>query len=98
MVGPCIAQASYEVSEDFRAQFPQDEDAKYFTTGPRAGHYQFDLAGYVVTQLQHAGIGAVEALNLDTYSDPARFYSFRRATHLSEENYGRQFSLIGLLR
>jgi hypothetical protein len=97
VVGPCIAQASYEVSEDFRAQFPQDEDAKYFTTGPRAGHYQFDLAGYVVTQLQHAGIGAVEALNLDTYSDPARFYSFRRATHLSEENYGRQFSLIGLL-
>ena len=98
VVGPCIAQASYEVGEDFRARFPQDEDAKYFTTASRADHYQFDLAGYVVTQLQHAGVGAVEALGLDTYGDPARFFSFRRATHLSEENYGRQFSLIGLLR
>ena len=37
-----------------------------------------------------------EPLSLDTYSDPARFYSYRRSTHLGEPNYGRQFSLIGL--
>jgi copper oxidase (laccase) domain-containing protein len=38
----------------------------------------------------------VEALGLDTYSDPGRFYSYRRATHLGEPDYGRQISLIAL--
>ena len=44
------------------------------------------------------GIGAVERLGLDTYADPARFYSYRRATHLGEPNYGRQIALIGLIK
>jgi copper oxidase (laccase) domain-containing protein len=43
-----------------------------------------------------AGIGEVEALNLDTYAGEDRFYSFRRATHRGEADYGRQVSLIGL--
>mgnify|MGYP006149523655 CR=1 FL=1 len=32
----------------------------------------------------------------DTYADPDRFFSFRRATHRGEPTYGRQISLIGL--
>lgn len=94
-VGPCIAQASYEVGEDFRTNFKQDDDARYFVPG-RAGHYQFDLAAYVCAQLRHAGVETADSLDLDTYGDAQRFFSFRRATHLKEENYGRQFSLIGL--
>jgi copper oxidase (laccase) domain-containing protein len=43
-----------------------------------------------------AGIAEVEALNLDTYADSDRFYSYRRATHRGEADYGRQVSLIGL--
>ena len=49
-------------------------------------------------QLESVGIGAVERLGLDTYADPARFYSYRRATHLGEPNYGRQIALIGLIK
>jgi copper oxidase (laccase) domain-containing protein len=37
-----------------------------------------------------------EALGLDTYADPDRFYSYRRATHKGEPDYGRQISLIAL--
>jgi len=37
----------------------------------------------------------VIALGEDTYFQPARFFSFRRATH-GEPGYGRQISLIGL--
>ncbi|MBO9498773.1 MAG: peptidoglycan editing factor PgeF [Novosphingobium sp.] len=93
-IGPAIAQASYEVGEDFRAQFdPADE--RFFAPG-RPGHFQFDLEAYVAARLERAGVGAVAGLSLDTYADQARFYSFRRATHLGEPNYGRQFSLIGL--
>jgi polyphenol oxidase len=93
-VGPCIAQASYEVDAGFKARFPA-EAARYFANG-KPGHYQFDLPGYVAARLELAGIGAVEGLAQDTYAQPDRFYSFRRATHRGEPDYGRQFSLIGL--
>jgi len=96
-VGPCIAQRSYEVDAGFRARFlaAGAASARFFAAG-RPGHYQFDLAGFVAEKLTAAGVGAVEALGLDTYSDPARFFSFRRATHRAEPDYGRQISLIGL--
>ncbi|WP_374413578.1 peptidoglycan editing factor PgeF [Novosphingobium colocasiae] len=96
-VGPCIAQASYEVDDAFRARFVADDpaNAARFLAG-RAGHYQFDLAGYVAGRLRAAGIGPVESLGLDTYAAPGRFYSFRRATHRGEPAYGRQISVISL--
>lgn len=96
-VGPCIAQPSYEVDAGFRDRFLAEgpELAGFFSSG-RLGHYQFDLAGYVARRLQTAGIARVERLGLDTYPDPDRFYSFRRATHHGEASYGRQISLIGL--
>ena len=93
-VGPAIAQASYEVGEDFRANFGA-ADARFFVPGT-PGHYQFDLEAYVVSRLAAAGVGKIEGLGLDTYVDEDRFYSFRRSTHRREPNYGRQFSLIGL--
>lgn len=96
-VGPCIARASYEVDAAFRERFCGEDPAnvRYFAQG-RAGHFQFDLERYVAYRLEAAGIGGVERLGLDTYPDPERFYSFRRATHRGEPNYGRQIALIGL--
>jgi YfiH family protein len=96
-VGPCIAQTSYEVDEGFRARFVEEneENARFFG-GSAEGKLHFDLEGYVVHRLIAAGVGEVEALNLDTYSDPDRFYSYRRATHRREADYGRQISMIGL--
>ena len=93
-VGPCIAQESYEVSEEFRSAFAPS-DAAFFAPGA-PGHCQFDLPGYVAARVAHAGIGAVDVLGLDTYADPDRFFSFRRATHCGEATYGRHLSLIGL--
>ena len=96
-IGPCIAQASYEVDQAFVDRFcmGDPENARCFAPG-RAGHAQFDLELYVALRLENAGIARAERLGLDTYHDPARFYSFRRATHLGEPNYGRQISLIAL--
>ena len=92
-VGPCIALPSYEVNEAFRDRFLADDpdNERFFASGPH-----FDLEAYVVHRLRAAGIGTVEALGLDTYADADRFYSFRRATHRGEPDYGRQVSLIGL--
>jgi len=96
-VGPCIAQASYEVDDAFRNRFLHAEasNARFFTD-ERAGQSHFDLPGYVRHRLLAAGIGEVETLCLDTYPDQDRFFSYRRATHRGEPDYGRQISLIGI--
>jgi polyphenol oxidase len=96
-VGPCISRVSYEVDDGFLRRFEEvdPENERFFSAG-RAGHHQFDLEGYVAARLAAAGIGRVDALGLDTYSDEDRFFSFRRATHRGEPDYGRQISLIGL--
>lgn len=93
-IGPCIAQLSYEVDRDFRDRFSQ-EDECYFARG-KPDHWQFDLPAYVASRLRHAGIGNVEDVAQDTYSQPDRFFSYRRATHRGQAIYGRQISVIGL--
>jgi YfiH family protein len=96
-VGPCIARASYEVDEAFRARFAaEDRETDRFFADGKPGHAWFDLEAYVAHRLAAAGIGRVETLGEDTYSQPDRFYSYRRATHRVEPDYGRQISLIAL--
>jgi YfiH family protein len=96
-IGPCIARASYEVDEAFQRRFEADDPAneRFFAPG-RDGHAQFDLEGYVAHRLAAAGVPTIEMMGLDTYADADRFYSFRRATHRGEPDYGRQISIIGL--
>jgi YfiH family protein len=96
-VGPSVEQRSYEVDEAFRERFIKQDQSndRFFAAGP-AGKPHFDLSGYILQRLSDAGIAKAEALNLDTYSDPDRFYSYRRSTHLGEPSYGRQISMIGL--
>jgi YfiH family protein len=97
-IGPCIARASYEVDIVFLARFAEDDpdNERFFTEGRREDHWQFDLEAYVAHRLASAGIRTVEMLGQDTYARPDHFYSFRRATHRSEPDYGRQISIIGL--
>ncbi len=96
-VGPCIAQPSYEVDDDFRTRFvhADTDNARFFVDGS-SGKPQFDLEAYVVHRLIAAGIEEIEALNLDTYADADRFFSYRRATHRGEADYGRQLSAIAI--
>ena len=96
-VGPCIAPASYEVDQAFRDRFLADDadNARFFTQALDAKPH-FDLERYVVHRLESAGVARIDPLRLDTYADPDRFFSFRRATHRGEPDYGRQISLIGL--
>ncbi len=93
-VGPCIAQASYEVGPGMRDDFPQA--ARRFFAPGEGDRWQFDLAGYVADRLAEAGVGGVEVVARDTYGEAGSFYSYRRATHLKEAHYGRHASLIGL--
>ncbi len=96
-IGPCIAQKSYEVDDAFLAQFARADAAneRFFAAG-KAGHHQFDIEGYVAARLAAAGVTTIECLGEDTYSQPDRFFSYRRTCHLGEPDYGAQISLIGL--
>ena len=96
-IGPCVAQASYEVDPDFLQNFlkASPDNDRFFVTGP-AGKPHFDLEAYIVARLVQARIGEIEALHLDTYANPGRFYSFRRSTHRQEADYGRHLSAIAL--
>ena len=93
-IGPCVAQASYEVDEPFRARFAPADD--HFFIAGRPGHWQFNLEAFSAAQLLQCGVERIDPLGLDTYADPARFHSFRRSTHLGVSALGRQFSLIAL--
>lgn len=96
-VGPAIARKSYEVDDAFLRRFAEaDPDNERFFSSGRAGHHQFDLEAYVLSRLAAAGLGRIEALGLDTYSDARRFFSYRRSAHRGEADYGRQISLIAL--
>lgn len=96
-VGPCIAQPSYEIDEAFRARFlhADPDNARFFVAGSQ-GKPHFDLEAYVVHRLIAAGIDEIEAVNLDTYANADRFFSYRRSTHCGEADYGRQLSAIAI--
>lgn len=98
VLGPTIAQPSYEVDAPFRARFAA-EDERFFVPAPeREGQarWHFDLPGYIAARLERAGIGNFADCRRDTFSHVARYHSHRRATQAREANYGRQISMIAL--
>lgn len=99
VLGPTISKANYEVGPDFPRPFLQQDitHLKYFTSSVKEGHYMFDLPLYLVNRMRSFGVGAVADLALCTYADAQRFYSYRRATHAHELDYGRSISAIALL-
>ncbi len=98
VLGPTISASAYEVGAEFVARFLEAsaDNSRFFRPSERAGHSMFDLPAYIVARLEAAGVGEASALNLCTYADEARFYSYRRATHRGEPDYGRLLSAITL--
>ncbi len=100
VLGPTIGREAYEVSDDFVARFAGADpgNARFFTPNGRPGHAQFDLPAYIGARLAAAGTGEFASLDLCTYADEERFYSYRRTTHRGEPDYGRLISAITLIR
>jgi hypothetical protein len=96
-LGPSISRRNYEVGAEFVERFLEKDPgyAMFFTPSPREGHAMFDLPGLTTRRLTDAGITA-ENLDLCTYADEERFFSYRRTTHRSEPDYGRQISAISI--
>jgi hypothetical protein len=97
-VGPCIGQAAYEVGPEFETRFREadPDNARFFVASAQANHWQFDLPAYVAHRLRQGGVQSPEILGACTYTREAEFFSYRRATHRKEPDYGRQLSAIML--
>lgn len=97
-IGPMIRQPSYEVGPDLVARFAaKDPESKpFFMPASRPDRARFDLGGYIAARLRRAGIRRIEDIGRCTYADPALFFSYRRATHRAEDDYGRHVNAIVL--
>lgn len=97
-IGPTIAQASYEVDARFRDNFtPADE--RHFAPAPMrdgVARWHFDLPGYIVEKMKGSGVGEIHDLARDTFGDPARYHSYRRASLRREADYGRLIAMIAV--
>ncbi|MCW0000025.1 peptidoglycan editing factor PgeF [Pararhizobium sp. YC-54] len=96
-LGPSISRRNYEVGSEFIERFLEKDTGYrvFFTPSPRDGHAMFDLPALTLKRLTEAGVTA-ENLDLCTYADEERFFSYRRTTHRSEPDYGRQISAISI--
>ncbi|RMH48370.1 MAG: peptidoglycan editing factor PgeF [Alphaproteobacteria bacterium] len=97
VVGPTISQTAYEVGPEFLDTFLADDphNGRFFAGGA-GDRVHFDLPGYVLHRLREAGVGHAEWIRMCTFSDPERFYSYRRARREGNADYGRLISAIVL--
>ncbi|TVR09473.1 MAG: peptidoglycan editing factor PgeF [Salinarimonadaceae bacterium] len=96
-LGPTISQPNYEVGPELREAFLAGDAsaARYFAPG-EGDRLLFDLPGYIGARLAALGVGAFEDVRRCTYAEDERFFSYRRATHRAEPDYGRLISSIAL--
>ncbi|NIZ08534.1 peptidoglycan editing factor PgeF [Pseudooceanicola sp. HF7] len=95
VIGPTISQRAYEVGPEFLDDFlAEDPDNSRFFANGNGDRLHFDLPSYGLHRLRSAGVASANWTGHCTYSDPARFFSYRRATHEGEADYGRLISVI----
>lgn len=97
VIGPSISQQAYEVGPEFLDDFMTDDpdNHRFFANG-EGDRYLFDLPAFGLHRLRRAGVGHAEWTRHCTYSDAGRFFSYRRATHAGEADYGRLLAAIRL--
>ena len=94
VIGPCIAQKSYNVKEDFKRKFLKKDKRNKVFFKKRKNLIFFDLSKYVKLQLKLMQITNLETINIDTFPKKNNFFSARRSLHLNHDDYGRNISLI----
>jgi polyphenol oxidase len=89
-LGPAIGPAHFEVGEEVRAAFlAADADAGAAFVANQRGRWQCDLYALARRRLAALGVTAVHGGGWCTYSDAARFFSYRR-----DGRCGRMAALI----
>jgi YfiH family protein len=78
-LGPAISQDAFEVGDEVRAAFTgRDSGAAEHFRRNEQGRWQADLFGLARLRLGAAGVRNIAGGGLCTYSEPERFFSYRR--------------------
>lgn len=98
-LGPAIGATSYEVGPEFVARFREADESfsRFFAPTARKSHATFDLPGFIRSRVAALDVASFEDLGVDTYTDEARCFSYRRSVHRREPDYGRLVSAIALI-
>lgn len=86
LLGPAIAQETYEVDENYYKSF-LDKDVnnkQFFINSKKENYYMFDLPGFVELKLKEAGVKDIKRIMDNTYTNSAKYPSKRRSYHLQE--------------
>jgi YfiH family protein len=91
-LGPAIGPAAFEVGEDVRDAFCTPDPGAAGNFAPhRAGKWHADLYALARRRLARLGVTRVDGGDFCTYTDAARFFSYRR-----ERRCGRMAAAIWL--
>ncbi len=88
-LGPAIGPRVYEVGDEVCAAFLPEEQSAFVATRP--GHWLLDLYAVARRRLESSGVKRVHGGSFCTYSEPERFFSYRR-----ERATGRMAALVWL--
>lgn len=96
VIGPHLKVDNFEVKDDFikilennnlyALKFVLKKDNKFF----------FDITKFVKNILKNKGVNHIYNVNLDTYTNPELFFSYRRSCHQKKDKLGCHFSAIML--
>jgi YfiH family protein len=97
-VGPTIGPAAYEVGWEFQNAFlARDPSSGGFFSLPKAGaRPHFNLPAYAADRLRRIGVACADQPTPCTFAQADLFFSYRRSSRQSDEDYGRQISAIVL--
>tara|TARA_B100000780_G_C21119367_1_gene453280 strand:+ start:2440 stop:3204 length:765 start_codon:yes stop_codon:yes gene_type:complete len=97
-VGPCIGVENYEVGKEFYNEFIKEaKDNEIFFSPSIKNKFFFNLRECVNSKIKKFNIESVENIDLDTFSEKEKFFSFRRSKKMGESDYGRCISIIKLI-
>ena len=94
VIGPCIAQKSYIIREDFKRKFLKKNKRNKVFFKEIKNLIFFDLPKYIKSQLKLVKITNLDTINIDTFPKKNNFFSARRSLRLNHDDYGRNISLI----
>ena len=97
-IGPCIGLKNYEIDKKFYNKFiRKDRMNEIFFSSTKNDKFLFDLRKYINFKITKFDVNDVENIELDTYEENEKFFSFRRSRKLGEKDYGRCISTISLV-
>ncbi len=94
-IGPSIGKLNYEVDYRFFEKFYNfsKKNVKYFSI-KNSDKFNFDLRLFIKDKITKNVICEIDEVKLDTFSNEANFFSYRRSSLLKEKDYGRCISAI----